>query len=113
MSKRLRIADYEPTVYISGKMTGIPEYNFPKFNYYANMFRALKWKVMNPAEHHKHTDKSWFWYITEDLKWIEKEQPQFFFMLNGWEDSHGAIIERTAGIKIGAIILYEQHFNFR
>ena len=100
------IASEKPKVYISGQMSGIEDLNFPRFNHYAKVFRRMGMTVLNPAERN-HTDKSWFWYIIDDLKWIEEEQPEYFFMLRGWQNSCGAVIEHAVAVKIGATIVYE------
>lgn len=38
------------TVYLAGKMRGIPKYNFPAFRHYSAKLRAQGWDVVSPAE---------------------------------------------------------------
>ncbi|WP_319942079.1 DUF4406 domain-containing protein [Pseudomonas quasicaspiana] len=37
-------------IYISGPMTGLPDFNFPAFAAEANRLRGLGFDVVNPAE---------------------------------------------------------------
>ena len=38
-------------IYLSGPMTGLPEFNYPAFHEAARRWRAIGWDVINPAEH--------------------------------------------------------------
>jgi uncharacterized protein DUF4406 len=40
----------EVKIYISGRMSGLPEFNFPAFHKAAADWRAAGWEVVNPAE---------------------------------------------------------------
>ena len=40
----------KPKIYIAGPMRGLPDFNYPKFNYYAAIYRSVGWEVENPAE---------------------------------------------------------------
>ena len=39
-----------PKVYIAGPMRGLPDFNYPKFDQYAQAHRAVGWEVENPVE---------------------------------------------------------------
>ena len=39
-----------PKIYIAGPMRGLPDFNYPKFNDYAETHRAIGWDVANPVE---------------------------------------------------------------
>lgn len=60
------------TVYISGKMRGIPDYNYPNFHRICGLLRKLTaWKVLNPAELDADFDTSFMthrenWHVTDD-----------------------------------------------
>ena len=94
-------------IYISGPVTGKAGFNIDKFTYQAERLRSFGLIVLNPMERHGHTDKSWFFYILDDIRWIAVEKPKYFFMLKGWEYSHGAVIEHEVALKMGAKIFYE------
>lgn len=43
------------SVYVAGKMTGLPEFNFPAFDAATTKLRAEGWRVISPAEHDRDT----------------------------------------------------------
>lgn len=40
----------KPKVYIAGPMRGLPDFNYPTFNFYAERAREAGFAVVNPAE---------------------------------------------------------------
>ncbi|TKI08639.1 DUF4406 domain-containing protein [Martelella alba] len=77
-------------VFISGPMTGHPDYNRPAFNHIADGLRKHHgYIVLNPAilpdglEHHH--------YLKISLAMLE--QADAIYLLNGWEHSKGAVEE--------------------
>lgn len=40
----------KPKIYIAGPMRGLPDFNYPKFDQYAQAHRAVGWDVVNPVE---------------------------------------------------------------
>jgi hypothetical protein len=54
-------------VYLSGPMTGIPEFNFPAFNAEASRLRALGFDVVNPVDINPDTTASWYDCIKNDI----------------------------------------------
>jgi len=79
------------TIYISGPMTGLPEFNFPAFHAKEKELREQGHKVKNPASNGSDATKSWLDYIIDDLILL-KECTHIHF-LDGWESSPGARIE--------------------
>lgn len=85
---------YEPlikesdVVYISGKMSGVPFLNFPKFNAIEAWLKAeYKCKVLNPVSINPS-----FFNRAQCMK-IDEILVSFstvIFLLDGWEDSPGA-----------------------
>lgn len=62
--------DVRQTVYLSGPMTGLPDYNREAFNLRAEAFRAAGYAVKNPAEISAAygTDKSYGFYFKRALR---------------------------------------------
>ena len=80
------------TVYLSGPMTGIQDFNFPAFNQKADDFREIGYDVINPAENHDgKTDLPYAEYMKTDLKQVT--DCDAIAMLRNWEHSNGARIE--------------------
>lgn len=80
------------TIYISGPMTGMPDFNYPAFHAAADKWRAAGWEVLNPAENFEgRTDKQYHEYIREDIKMLQRADA--IALLPGWVDSKGARYE--------------------
>lgn len=96
-------------VYIAGPMTGYPEHNFPAFHSAAEAWRAAGHTVISPAEmdgpepdHHKLAKVPWDWYLRRDLALLVTCDA--VAMLDGWEDSQGASLERHVASKLNMAI---------
>lgn len=76
-------------VYISGPMTGIPDYNRPAFNAAAAKLRGLGFEVVNPAEQPERP--TWEEYMRHDIKLMM--DCRSIVLLPGWESSKGARVE--------------------
>lgn len=85
-------SDSVDTYYLSGPMTGLPDYNRPTFNEAATHLRSQGLKVWNPAEEfdstYIHPRK---FYMRKDIEALLKCQA--IVMLHGWENSSGARLE--------------------
>jgi len=114
-------------VYIAGPMTGIPNFNFPKFNAVAKHFRGQGHEVFNPAERdierHNGVDISagnatgdpglaakvhgfsLREALADDTAYICKEADAIA-MLPGWENSKGARAEHALAFALGHTIIY-------
>lgn len=77
------------TLYISGPMTGLPDYNRAAFMQAARDLRRAGFRVINPAR--QPAGKSWTWYMIRDLAAVERADG--VAQLEGWERSRGAQIE--------------------
>ena len=96
------MAEYIPTVYISGPMSGLPEFNYPAFGEAAQEMRAMGWNVINPAENHGgRTDLPKEEYFRADIPLVAGADA--IYMLKGWEVSVGAQLEfavaRACGVR--------------
>lgn len=86
------IVEPMPTLYLSGPMTGIPDFNFPAFNQASARWRSEGYRVFNPAENFDgRTDLPRAAYMREDLAQVM--QADIVAVLPGWKDSKGARLE--------------------
>lgn len=86
-------------VYISGPMTGYPEFNYPAFNAAARQLRMHGYLVVNPAELDTDTSKEWHHYMRNDIR--ELVDCDEIVTLPGWEKSRGATLEVFIGTQLG------------
>lgn len=95
------------TTYIAGPMTGYPEFNHPAFHAKAAELRATGETVINPAEIDAEIglDQPWDTYLRRDLILLA-EHCNKIVLLDGWEKSKGACLERHVGEKLGMTIVY-------
>lgn len=98
-------------IYIAGPMRGIPEHNFPLFNFTADRLRQRGHQVINPVdigEKHFQNDTSkttQHEFITKDI--LELLTCDALAVLPGWEKSCGASIE-VAIAKVLGFIFYDE-----
>jgi hypothetical protein len=91
-------------IYISGKMSGEPNLNFPLFNRTAVRLRNLRWEVVNPVEVNPDPKADWLDCIAADL--LAMKGCTAICLLPGWTNSFGAKIERMAADKLGLDVFY-------
>lgn len=91
MSKRL---------YLSGAMTGHPDFNFPIFDLAAATLREMEYEVFNPAEQFDRDQTlEWTDYMRADIAEILKCDE--VVALDGWESSVGARLEVMVALSVG------------
>lgn len=80
-------------IYLSGPMTGLPDWNFPEFNRVAKKLRALGAVVLNPAETDggNNTSHPRKYYMRFDIELLLKANS--IVVLDGWQKSRGAKVE--------------------
>ena len=86
-------------IYLSGPMTGRPEFNFPAFHAAASELRSRGMAVVNPAEIEPTGEKTWANCMKADIKALC--DCCTVALLPGWEDSKGANIEARLAINLG------------
>lgn len=95
-------------IYISGPMTGIPEYNYPAFDRAAIVLSEHGYEPVNPAEISRVLECEFaemnltpnrFDYLRRDI--AELVKCNGIFMLPGWQDSEGAKLEHTVALACG------------
>lgn len=105
------------TVYIAGPMTGKPNYNFQAFNdaesYLSNTYSC---RVCNPANfgalvlrHAGHTEIANE--LAADITMQALELCTKLYLLNGWEESKGAVREVDYAIRNNMQII-KQDYDF-
>jgi hypothetical protein len=79
-------------IYISGPMTGYPEFNYPAFKAAEIALRAHDYEPLNPACHDiSGPAQRWQWYMRKAI--IMLMEADAIATLPGWHDSRGAKIE--------------------
>jgi hypothetical protein len=102
-------------IYISGPMTGLPEYNYPEFNRVAAILEEKGYIVVNPTS--TGFQRGWIWkqYLIVDLVMLLTGGGQYgavdhVVTLDGWEKSKGARLEvhvaRELEIPVESIISF-------
>lgn len=84
-------------IYLSGPMTGLPDFNYPAFNAEATRLRALGYTVENPAENPEQS--SWGDYMKVALR--QMLTCDVIAVLPGWKDSRGARMEVEIAERVG------------
>jgi hypothetical protein len=90
-------------LYLAGKMTGLPENNYPAFHAAAAQLRALGYQVTNPAENPAPPCGSWQGYMRISIPQVCAADA--IVMLPGWKDSKGARIEHLVARVVGCKVL--------
>jgi len=82
------------TVYLSGPMSGLPDYNRSEFHKYAEEYRRRGYHVINPAEVDIENNRSYEYYIRKTLGTFSSDvNIARVYFLPGWKDSKGARLE--------------------
>ena len=87
-------------IYLSGPMTGLPDFNYPAFNAEAARLRALGYHVENPAENPP--QDSWEAYMAVCIP--QMATCDTIAQLPGWSESRGALRERQEAVHLGMLI---------
>ena len=99
--------------YIAGPMTGIPEFNFPAFDYAAKLLRSDGWSIISPAEMDRHdgfdetgctghealTDTQRQRFAANDIQALLNVNA--IILLPGWANSTGATNEAKVASWLG------------
>lgn len=90
----------KPKAYISGPMTGLPDFNFPAFHAAEAKLKACGWEPLNPArEFGGAQDLPRQLYMRRDIELVLKAD--ILVMIPGWEHSRGAAFEVMVAENIG------------
>ena len=88
-------------VYISGPMTGYPDFNYPAFHAAEQHLADLGHEPLNPARHPK--QETWADYLRLDL--VDVLAADAVAVLPGWECSRGAVLEVHVAHALGMAVL--------
>ncbi|MEQ8233276.1 MAG: DUF4406 domain-containing protein [Gammaproteobacteria bacterium] len=94
------------TVYVSGPMTGLPEFNYPAFNAAAAQLRAAGYRVENPAENETPPCGTWQGFMRLSLAQIARCDA--LYVLDAWERSRGAWLEITIARELELLIDFDR-----
>lgn len=101
-------------VFISGPMTGYPEWNHPLFNNVAMQLRVLGFTVVSPSEFFGgDTTLARKDYMRQSLIHLMNDV-DMVLLLPGWSDSNGAMVEAAVGLELGLEIgelRYKKHVD--
>ena len=95
----IRAIKTDAVIYLSGPMTGLPEFNYPAFNAMAATLRGRGFVVNNPAENPDPPCGSWEGYMRAAIQQLCDSD--VIVMLGGWEDSQGARLEIRLARSLG------------
>lgn len=87
------------TIYLSGPMTGLPDYNRPAFHAAEDRLRADGCEVLNPARTQGAPD--WNWHDWMRAAIALQVRADVIHMLPGWSQSSGARAEHMIAGWIG------------
>lgn len=93
-------------LYVSGPMTGRPDFNYPAFNAMAAKLRLAGHTVFNPAENFGgDTSRARAEYMRLDIQMVLMAEA--VVVLDGWEHSRGARLEVAIARELGIDVLNE------
>jgi hypothetical protein len=93
-------------IYLSGPMTGLPDFNFPAFEDAAIWFRALGFQVETPHERFGgRQELPRATYMRADVRDLVTLDLDAVIVLRGWRESPGARLEAAIAQEIGVPVL--------
>ena len=97
------------TVYLSGPMTGLPDYNRTAFNMRAEAFKKLGYTVLNPADISvtHGTDKAYEFYLKRSLQMML--QADVVYVFGEYKNSKGVFAELYLARMTGMTVIFEQN----
>lgn len=90
---------HETVVYLSGPMTGMPNWGFDQFDEYAARLRNIGYRVLNPADFGANPKYTWADCLQRDLMVLG--YADLVAVLPGAYASKGATLERHVAEKLG------------
>ncbi len=99
--------DRRRNIYLSGPMTGLPDYNYPKFHSVTGILRDAGHRVYNPAEFPHDGPPETFPIRKAFASYCNFIclEADAMVLLSGWEQSKGANAERWLAVNCGLLIV--------
>jgi hypothetical protein len=97
-------------VYLSGKMSGLPDLGFPLFHRAASQLRSQGYVVINPAEMDEAeagVKREWHEYLRRDIEQLVACDA--IALLPNWIDSKGARLEHHIARELGMHLIFVDH----
>lgn len=94
-------------VYLSGRMSGLPDNNYPAFHAAAARLRASGYEVENPAENPAPACGTWAGYMRIAI--VQLATCDAIALLPGWEHSKGARLENLIATALGMRTVFVGH----
>lgn len=94
----------ESTVYISGPMSGLPEFNRPNFWKMEHALKPLGCRILSPAHHDKEKTYQEYMKASTDMVF----ECDCVVMLRGYQQSKGAMAELTLATALEKPIYYSE-----
>ena len=97
----------ENKIYISGKITGLKYCDpFIRFRSAEKEWLKAGYEVVNPMVLDHDHDKKWASYMRVCIKALM--DCTHIYLMNNWQDSNGAIIEKNLADELGIICIFEK-----
>lgn len=91
-------------VYISGKISNVPDGNKAKFKAAQTLIEAKGYEAINPHNlNHENHGKTWEEYMAVDLAALETCNA--IYLLDDWHDSEGAKVELRRAFEMNLLVL--------
>lgn len=93
-------------IYISGKISELLESEaLELFEQAEKVCIEMGYEPVNPMKLNHDHDKSWVSYMKEDI--IEMMACDAIYLLNNWESSNGARVEKELAVKLDFEVIYQ------
>lgn len=86
-------------IYLSGPMSGLPDYNRPAFFQAERQLIAAGYDVINPARNGLPESATWEQHMRRDI--VMMMEADGVALLHGWHGSRGANIEDDLAVRLG------------
>lgn len=100
----------EHTFYLSGPMTGLPDYNYPEFERISRLLREDEYTVLSPHETEPHPpemyleEDKWHYYMERAREMVSASTA--ILLMRGWPYSSGATQELKWSIEFKHDVFY-------
>lgn len=92
-------------LYLTGPMTGLPDFNHPAFHQAADQLRAAGYIVTNPADNGRNPDDPWLEHMRTDIILMMQRRCNGIATLPGIGQSQGSLVEIRLGKGLGLPVM--------